>query len=62
MESKEHFNNLRGKAHSKQKSETEDLQKVLSGKSTIKGLFLRKTKDEEISDLEKQIAKVKKFL
>jgi len=57
LEQKEHFNALKNKLQGKQKSETEDLQKVLSGKSTIKGLFLRKSKDEEVSDLEKQIAK-----
>jgi len=54
---KEHFNNLRSKTQSKQKGESEDLQKVLGGKTTMKALFLRKNKEEEIGDLEKSIAK-----
>ena len=58
IEQKEHFNNLRTKAQSKQKSEAGDLQKVLGGKTTMKALFLRKNKEEEIGDLEKSIAKV----
>lgn len=57
MEQKDHFNSLKGKSQGKQKSESEDLQKVLSGKSTIKGLFLRKTKDEEVTELESKIAR-----
>jgi len=57
IEQKEHFNNLRAKAQSKQKSESSDLQKVLGGKTTMKALFLRKNKEEEIGDLEKSIAK-----
>jgi uncharacterized protein YeeX (DUF496 family) len=54
---KEHFNALRAKAQTKQKGESNDLQKVLGGGTTMKGLFLRKNKEEEIGDLEKSIAK-----
>ena len=59
---KEHFNALRAKSQSKQKGESQDLQKVLGGGTTMKGLFLRKNKEQEIGDLEKSIAKVKKII
>lgn len=55
----ENYANLKQKAQDKQKSDAEDLQKVLSGKSTVKGVFLRKTKEEETKELEKQLEKVK---
>jgi len=35
-----------------------ELQKVLAGKTTFKGLFSRKSKEEEVSTLEKAIADV----
>jgi len=57
IEQKDTYETLKTKAQSKQKSESEDLQKVMDGKTTMKGLFLRKSKDEEKTDIEKQIAK-----
>ena len=58
IEQKDTYDSLKTKAQSKQKSESEDLQKVMEGKSTMKGLFLRKSKDEEKTDIEGKIAKV----
>ena len=58
IEQKDTYESLKSKAQSKQKSESEDLQKVMDGKSTMKGLFLRKSKDEEKSELESKIARV----
>jgi len=58
IEQKDTYDALKVKAQSKQKSEAEDLQKVMEGKSTMKGLFLRKSKDEEKTDIEGKIAKV----
>jgi len=46
------------KAQEKQKSETEDLHKVLAGKTTMKTLFSKKSKEEEVQELEKNIALV----
>jgi len=35
-----------------------ELQKVLAGKTTLKGIFSRKSKEEEVSSLERHIAQV----
>ncbi len=58
LDQKDVYETLKNKSQAKQKGESEDLQKVLSGKSTMKGLFLRKTKDEQVTTIEKNIAKV----
>ena len=52
------YDQLRLKAQDKLKSETNDLQKIIVGKSTMKSMFSRKSKEDEISVLEKQIVKV----
>ena len=52
------YDQLRIKTQDRQKSETADLQKIIGGKSTIKTMFSRKSKEDEISTLEKQIIKV----
>ena len=52
------YDQLRIKTQERQKSETTDLQKIIGGKSTIKTMFSRKSKEDEISTLEKQIVKV----
>lgn len=49
------YENLKNKTHDKQKSDTLELQKVLQGKTTMKTLFSRKPKEEEVSALEKSI-------
>jgi len=50
---------LKIKAQERQKSETEDLHKVLAGKTTMKTLFSKKSKEEEVQQLEKNIALVR---
>jgi len=52
------YDSLKSKNQDKQKSDTLELQKVLAGKTTLKGIFSRKSKEEEVSTLEKQIAQV----
>ena len=55
---RDRYDALKVKTQDKQKSDTLELQKVLAGKTTFKGLFSRKSKEEEVSSLEKQIADV----
>jgi len=52
----ETYEKAKAKAHDRQKSDTLELQKVLAGKTTFKGLFSRKSKEEEVQTLEKSIA------
>jgi hypothetical protein len=56
IEQREKFEALKIKAQEKQKSETEDLHKVLAGKTTMKTFFSKKPKEEEVQELEKNIA------
>lgn len=56
LEQRDKFDALKIKAAEKQKSETEELHKVLAGKTTMKTLFSKKSKEEETQELEKQIA------
>ena len=58
LEQRDKFDSLKAKASEKQKSETEDLHKVLAGKTTMKSLFSKKSKDEEAQELEKVVAAV----
>jgi len=54
------YESLKSKNQDKQKSDTLELQKVLAGKTTLKGIFSRKSKEEEVSSLEKHIAQAGK--
>jgi len=54
----EKYESAKAKCQDRQKSDTLELQKVLAGKTTFKGLFSRKSKEEEVSTLEKAIADV----
>ena len=49
---------VRAKLQSKVKSDTEELQKILAGKSTLKTVFSSKSKDHHASENEKHIAQV----
>lgn len=60
LNQREKYENLKLKTLEKQKSETEDLHKLVSGKKTLKSMFTKKTKEEEIAELEKTIAAVRK--
>jgi len=57
---REKYDTYRTKTQEKQKSETSDLQKIIGGKTTFKTIFSTKSKEEEISSLEKQIVKTTK--
>jgi len=53
---------LKLKAQEKQKDDTLELQKFLSGKTTLKTFFSKKPREEEIAIMERNIASVgKKF-
>lgn len=54
------YEGYRAKTQERQKSETADLQKIIGGKSTFKTIFSTKSKEEDISSLEKQIVKTTK--
>jgi DNA-directed RNA polymerase subunit H (RpoH/RPB5) len=54
------YDQYRIKMQDRQKSETSELQKLIGGKTTFKTLFSGKSKEEDISNLEKQIVKTTK--
>ena len=58
IEQKEKYESIRSKLQDKQRSDTQEMQKILAGKTTFKTVFSRKSKDEEISLLEKSLAEV----
>ena len=58
IEQKEKYENIRSKLQDKQRSDTQEMQKILAGKTTFKTVFSRKSKDEEISLIEKSLAEV----
>jgi len=54
------YDQYRLKMQERQKSETSELQKLIGGKTTFKTLFSGKSKEEDISNLEKQIVRTTK--
>jgi len=60
IQQKEKYEQIKVKLQEKQKSDTAELQKILAGKTTFKSLLSRKSKDEELAAIEKQIAQTTK--
>lgn len=58
IEQREKYHQMREKLHEKIKSDTKQIQKITEGKTTIKGLFTTKSKDQQIADTEKHISEV----
>ncbi len=62
IDQRDKYESYKAKTFDKQKSDTSELQKVLAGKTTLKGIFSRKSKAEEVESLERHIAQVIKGL
>lgn len=58
LNGKKNYENLKEKAQQKQKEQQLELQKVLAGKTTMKSLFTRGSKEDTIANLEKAISAV----
>ena len=58
IDQRDKYESYKAKTHDKQKADTSELQKVLAGKTTLKGIFSRKSKAEEVESLERHIAQV----
>ena len=58
IEQKDRIESLEKKARDKERSASEDLNKVLAGKKTMKTLLSKKSKEEEVAEFEKIIANV----
>jgi len=56
IEQKDRIESLEKKARDKERSASEDLNKVLAGKKTMKTLLSKKSKEEEVAEFEKTIA------
>jgi len=60
IDQRDKYESYKAKTHDKQKADTSELQKVLAGKTTLKGIFSRKSKAEEVESLERHIAQAGK--
>jgi len=60
IDQRDKYHAMRSKAQDKHKSETEDLGKVKSGKFTMKTIFSKKTADDEITEISRNISSATK--
>jgi len=58
IDQRDKYSSMKNKAQNKQKSETDDLQRVQAGKLTLSTLFSQKPKDQEISKITRNISVV----
>jgi len=56
IDQRDKYSSMKNKAQNKQKSETDDLQRVQAGKLTLSTLFSQKPKDQEISKITRNIS------
>lgn len=61
VQQRDKYEQIKVKLLEKQRHDTIEYQKLVSGKTTLKSLMSRKTKDEDILTVEKQIAQVSTF-
>ena len=62
MNMKAHYENMRDKLQQKNKDFQIDQQKILAGKTSLKTLFRKGTKEDNVADIDKKINNVKKII
>lgn len=62
MSQKGIYEQLKDKTEIKYKDQQLDLQKILSGKTTIGSIFSKGSKEDKITHMEKQISNVKPII
>ena len=55
---KDKYEQLKLKANEKKRNESQELHNVLAGKTTLKGVFSVKKKEDQASNLEKSLSQV----